>query len=231
MVASADTPSGLSVKEWVKLAETNFNQQNWTVLEAVSTRFSIEHPKEGKAFGYLGISLIKMNRITEAEGALGKGTVVDPSFIGNWYNLALIRAEMNRSRDLITNCLDHLAAESPENALALISNELIQKILSPSTPETLDLGKVAFKDHPKPEWKKVPPYPAAAKSGRIQGSVWVEILVDNTGRVVQVNNPTGPKELVSVAPYCAVQFRFPPLIRDGSPKAYKMLYEIPFKLR
>jgi TonB family protein len=65
--------------------------------------------------------------------------------------------------------------------------------------------------------KASPVYPAAAKSIRQSGIVRVEVTVDESGQVAEVQNATGPAMLQSAARDAIRKWRFKPFTRDGQP--------------
>lgn len=65
--------------------------------------------------------------------------------------------------------------------------------------------------------KPVPPYPQLAVVTRTQGTVTVEILVDEQGRVVSATATAGPAMLREAARQAALQARFTPTQLNGAP--------------
>lgn len=62
-----------------------------------------------------------------------------------------------------------------------------------------------------------PPYPPLAKQMRIQGSVSVQVLIDETGKVVSAKAVSGNPALVGAAQRAAFGARFSPTILDEQP--------------
>jgi TonB family protein len=62
-----------------------------------------------------------------------------------------------------------------------------------------------------------PPYPPLAKQMRIQGSVSVQVLIDETGKVVSAKAVSGNPALVSAAQRAAFGARFSPTLLDQQP--------------
>ena len=65
--------------------------------------------------------------------------------------------------------------------------------------------------------KPVPPYPPIAKATHTQGTVTVEILVDEQGRVISATATAGPAMLREAARQAALQARFTPTQLNGEP--------------
>ncbi|MBI1751221.1 MAG: hypothetical protein HY014_08395 [Acidobacteria bacterium] len=109
LMQTQQLPSGLSKKEWSSRAEIEMQAEDWQALNLTSQRFTKDFPLSGKAWGYLAISLLALNRPFEAELALETGTKAKPSFPGNWYNLGLVHSQLHRppraSNDAWTNWL------------------------------------------------------------------------------------------------------------------------------
>ncbi len=62
-----------------------------------------------------------------------------------------------------------------------------------------------------------PVYPQQARTIRQTGIVKVEIMVDEQGKVVEVQKASGPTLLQSAAKDAAKKWRFKPFLRDGQP--------------
>jgi protein TonB len=65
--------------------------------------------------------------------------------------------------------------------------------------------------------KPAPPYPPLARAARVQGTVTVEILVDEQGRVVDATATNGPAMLREAARQAAMLARFTPTKLNGEP--------------
>lgn len=65
--------------------------------------------------------------------------------------------------------------------------------------------------------KPIPPYPQIAKITRVSGVVTVQILVDETGRVVSAHATNGPQMLRLAAVRAAYEARFSPTILGTQP--------------
>lgn len=62
-----------------------------------------------------------------------------------------------------------------------------------------------------------PPYPPMAKAIGAQGSVVVQILVDEQGKVISAQSVSGHPTLVAAAKQAAFQARFTPTVLNGQP--------------
>ena len=65
--------------------------------------------------------------------------------------------------------------------------------------------------------RQAPIYPPAAKTMRATGIVKVEITVDETGEVAEVQKTTGPSLLQTAAKDAIRKWKFKPFVRDGQP--------------
>ena len=231
LVQPPQMPSGLSSEKWSVRAEAELQSKNWQALNSTSLIFTKEHSSNGRAWGYLAISLLGLDRPAEAELALETGIKAEPTFLGNWYNLGLVRCQLNRPPDSIKACLDELVRLSPESALQFSKDKRISEAISIPSEILVDMGKLDFDKYPSKKLNQYPPYPPEAKIRRVQGTVWVDLIVDASGRTISVGSTDGPSLLIQPALLCAIQTRFPPLIREGLPRAYKLTYGIPFRLR
>jgi TonB family protein len=62
-----------------------------------------------------------------------------------------------------------------------------------------------------------PVYPVAAKTMRLTGVVKVEVLVNESGEVTEVQNTVGPSMLQRAATDAVRRWKFKPFMRDGQP--------------
>jgi protein TonB len=65
--------------------------------------------------------------------------------------------------------------------------------------------------------KPAPPYPAIAKAAGMQGTVAVQILIDEQGRVISAKATSGPPLLQGAAVQAAHRARFTPTVLGGRP--------------
>ena len=65
--------------------------------------------------------------------------------------------------------------------------------------------------------KQAPIYPPAAKTMRATGVVKVEVTINETGEVAEVQKMTGPSLLQTAAKDAIRKWRFKPFLRDGQP--------------
>lgn len=83
----------------------------------------------------------------------------------------------------------------------------------PAKPRTAHIGVLNGKAISLPE----PPYPLPAKQMRIQGTVSVQVLLDETGKVVSARSVSGHPFLAAAAVRAAHQARFTPTVLNGQP--------------
>jgi len=62
-----------------------------------------------------------------------------------------------------------------------------------------------------------PNYPPLAKQIRLQGSVSIQVLIDENGKVVSAKALSGHQVLVNAAEAAAIQARFSPTLLSGQP--------------
>jgi periplasmic protein TonB len=65
--------------------------------------------------------------------------------------------------------------------------------------------------------KPAPPYPPIAKVAGIQGTVAVQIVIDENGRVISAKATSGPPLLLSAAVQAAYRASFTPTVLSGQP--------------
>ena len=83
----------------------------------------------------------------------------------------------------------------------------------PSPPKTISGGVLNGKAISKPQ----PAYPAIAKAARASGTVTVQVLVDESGKVVSAHAVSGHPLLQQSAVAAARQARFSPTLLSGQP--------------
>ncbi|MDT7540755.1 MAG: periplasmic protein TonB [Acidobacteriota bacterium] len=106
--------------------------------------------------------------------------------------------------------------------------EAIKPTHAPTQQKPLALSQlIASKVLSKP----VPPYPAIAKATNVQGTVTVEILVDEQGRVVNATAKEGPLMLREAARQAALLARFTPTKLNGEPVKVSGVISYNFMLR
>jgi protein TonB len=92
--------------------------------------------------------------------------------------------------------------------------EAVKPTPAPTPPQVLKLSQLVSS---KIVNKPVPLYPRLAQLTGTQGSVTVEILVDEQGRVVSATATSGPAMLREAARLAALQARFTPTQLNGQP--------------
>jgi len=98
----------------------------------------------------------------------------------------------------------------------------------PPKPRTVVSGGVL---NGKAVSKPVPPYPPIAKAARASGTVTVQILVDESGRVVSANAISGHPLLRAAAESAARQARFSPTLLSGQPVKVQGVITYNFQLQ
>ncbi|MCA1629123.1 MAG: energy transducer TonB, partial [Acidobacteria bacterium] len=62
-----------------------------------------------------------------------------------------------------------------------------------------------------------PGYPPLARQGRVQGTVLVRVVVDETGKVIEAEPVCGPRALQEASVQSAKKWKFTPTLLDGVP--------------
>lgn len=88
-----------------------------------------------------------------------------------------------------------------------------------------DFSQMKVKLQPSP-----PNYPPLAKIARIQGTVIVELIVDQTGAPTSAMAVEGPEALQEASIAYALQWRFLPALLDGVPQTARFRLTMPFRL-
>jgi TonB family protein len=132
---------------------------------------------------------------------------------GQFAELARRRAEPSRNRPESTEA--EPVRSRPESAPTGddAENDRQDNNNNATKGRTISGGVLNGKAISKPQ----PPYPPIAKASRVQGTVVVQILVDESGRVVSATAVSGPPLLQQAAAAAARQARFSPMVVSGQP--------------
>lgn len=106
------------------------------------------------------------------------------------------------------------------------ANAATTETAAPENPATMQVGSLL--EYATKQAKPV--YPSAARSMRQTGVVRVEVVVNETGEVSQVENTSGPSALQSAAKDAIKKWRFKPFVRDGQPVKAKGYVSFNFAL-
>ncbi|MCE1229362.1 MAG: M56 family metallopeptidase [Firmicutes bacterium] len=104
----------------------------------------------------------------------------------------------------------------------------------PSSPTKAEAGQPVTVDYSQVKVRHQPPapaYPPKAKEARIQGTVVVEVLIDEEGVPLDVKAIEGPEELRATAVDYANQWRFEPAKIKGKTVKTKFKLTMPFRLK
>lgn len=158
-------------------------------MEIVETAITLD--SENDAIWSLKTNLfLMMAKLSELEGNEIRG-----SEYGRLANEALVR-----TNELTDKRLQSLEDAKPDNRDAV-------------PPGTISGGVLNGKAITKPQ----PPYPAIAKTARAHGTVVVQILVDEEGKVISASAVSGHPLLRAAAVQAARQARFSPTMLNGKP--------------
>jgi TonB family protein len=58
-------------------------------------------------------------------------------------------------------------------------------------------------------------YPEAAREGRIEGKIWVKVLITEAGNVEEAGSSRGDPGLIAAAVAAAKEWKFTPFVKDG----------------
>lgn len=112
-----------------------------------------------------------------------------------------------------------LAALAPDGETALLPLDKLNKIAGLSVPEVAPQARV----------KVLPTYPTLAQQARIQGTVFVRILVDTEGKVERVGQIKGHVVFHEAVAKAADQWQFEPAKQGELP--VKAWVNVPFSFK
>ena len=98
----------------------------------------------------------------------------------------------------------------------------------PSVPQT---KFIPYDDPPVPKTPIRPKYPESAQEAGIQGTVFVEVYIDEKGRVKETRIIKGIPELDEAATEAIHRVRFMPAKQGGSTVAARIVIPVKFSLR
>lgn len=84
---------------------------------------------------------------------------------------------------------------------------------SPKSTGPLEVGSLV----PYATKRNTPAYPSIARNMRLTGIVKVDVIVDEEGKVIEVQNADGPTLLQNAAAEAVRKWKFKPFTRDGEP--------------
>jgi len=79
--------------------------------------------------------------------------------------------------------------------------------------------------------KEQPPYPDAAKAARLSGTVFIKVMIDETGRVIDAKILCGADLLAVASREAALKWRFKPSTINGQPTKVKGILTFNFTLQ
>ena len=155
----------------------------------------------GRTLTKVGIFFQRTNRLERAADYFKRGIAAIDKAPG---------ADDQEVVDLLYRCACALS-ESNQSAEAQKYLERAEKRLPPSSPVKKGVlqGQATYTTRPE--------YPAAAKQLRITGSVLVEVVIDECGRVMSAAALKGRSELAPAAVKAARAWRFLPTKLEGRP--------------
>ena len=104
--------------------------------------------------------------------------------------------------------------------------------IAPPPPPVKRIIRVGGKvDPPKQIYSAEVKYPAIAKAARIEGTVVIDAIIDEQGKVVQARVVSGPGMLIGAALQSVEQWRYEPTRLNGAPVSIEMHVEVHFALQ
>ena len=133
------------------------------------------------------------------------------------------------------------AAHAPDNGLVVYEKgKVIYQMAQPSSPPASPRpGATAEGQSPQLSSQTAaayllqrvePQYPETARAQHIQGPVVLRALVGKNGSVEQVETLSGDPQLAAAATEAVRQWRFKPLLRNGSPEDFQTQITVSFRL-
>lgn len=119
--------------------------------------------------------------------------------------------------------LDDLAPPPPLDELR--ARHLVE--MEEEEEEIVEIWRV--EKQPKPVVEVVPEYPEVARKAGIEGTVYVYVLVDKSGKVEAVGRVLGPPVFHEEARKAALQWVFTPAIQNDKP--VRVWVSLPFKFQ
>jgi protein TonB len=130
---------------------------------------------------------------------------------------------------LLMVCAQAMAQQEPE----LTASTQDTRVVSPGIrkPDAATSEMIAVDVQPVVKKRGTPKYPPEALTNRVEGKVWVKVLVDTTGRVAETDVISTESALFNAAALeAAAQFVFSPAMKDSKPVAIWITIPFNFKL-
>lgn len=83
---------------------------------------------------------------------------------------------------------------------------------------------------PKAIYAPPPAYPVLARTSRLEGTVIIDAVIDESGHVVESRAISGPALLLHAALVAVAQWRYQPTVLDGEPVSIRMHVTVHFHL-
>jgi TonB family protein len=189
-----------------------------TTLLSVARNFLDARPRATSPLGFLGLveeSTMIVERLRQLENAPWRNprlrnaaALVAVVVIGL---TVLPMCESNRSLESID--APEISAQKPQSTIGSAALNLWQT-----------------DDPPKIVNPVAPTYPAEARETGIEGEVFVEMVIDETGKVSNVRVLRGPQIFHDSAIDAAEQMTFEPGRKDGAPVAVKITQRMTYRL-
>lgn len=116
----------------------------------------------------------------------------------------------------------------PTREVASASLPAIPAVSAPSVPARIRVSSVSFSSYITR--KTMPAYPSIAKTGRVEGEVILDVVVDRNGRLQSVTVISGPALLRKGAEDAVKQWAFKPYKVDGQPIEIESQISMNFRL-
>lgn len=154
---------------------------------------------------------------------------------------------VRQSNDDINRVLSNVFVSGTEHAYDVVPaywKAFVEHKIAPSefnghvTPVVTELEPMRLPRNPGPEWERPrpqytpdPTFPESARRQKVQGTVLLEIVVDRTGSVAEINivRPIG-SGLDEMAVDAVSKWRFEPARKNGQVVQIAMLVEVSFRL-
>lgn len=205
-------------------ANTNTNSITENKPKIVETAPKVESPKtEVPKQNETANQMTAKNEpasVSEKAAETKKDTAQQAPNVSNTANTTQVTTRSRRvSSDGNTQTANQTASETSEN-----------KTENPIASEAKDNSPMTVGSLIEYATEKVNPvYPQAAKTVRVTGTVRVDLVVDEEGKV-EVENTTGPSMLQRAALDAVKKWRFKPFMRDGQPVKAKGYISFNFNL-
>jgi TonB family protein len=216
--------TALSPKDFqAKCAEFS-KAKDWKGLETLARAQITADAKDAPAEAALGFALLAQDRAADAKAACERAIALNRREVTAYLYLGLTCAQSN-DRDGVIKTGQRLSEAEPLAVERYYKVPAMAEAVGTDPKEIFDKEAKALPSH------GFPPFPEAARTMHIQGTVVYNLHVGPDGITTSVEVLAGPPQLATLSLLdFAKRTRFEPVMKDGRPIAFHTIRTFTFRL-